>query len=137
AVGFDRDGWLTLAQSAETAANRLLGELDALAPSRSQGEMFASGWKWDSPKDVAEALKAVGCSVEATNDNALAALDHPLAQKLRDYRAARKLASTYGAGWIAHAPIGRIHAGWRQLGANSGRMACTKPNLQNLPRDPR
>src|SRR5262249_9721606 len=46
-------------------------------------------------------------------------------------------ASTYGADWLRHAPAGRIHAGWRQLGANSGRMACTKPNLQNLPRDQR
>jgi DNA polymerase-1 len=30
-----------------------------------------------------------------------------------------------------------VYAGWRQLGANSGRMACTAPNLQNLPRDVR
>src|SRR5262249_26688529 len=28
----------------------------------------------------------------------------------------------------------RVYAGWRQLGADTGRMACKAPNLQNLPR---
>jgi DNA polymerase I-like protein with 3'-5' exonuclease and polymerase domains len=134
-VGFDRDGWRANAESAKATADRLSGELDALAPPRQQAELFGSGWKWDSPQDVTAVLMALGCSVESTKDNALVALDHPLAETLRDYRAARKLASTYGIDWLAHAPTGRIYAGWRQLGANSGRMACTKPNLQNLPRD--
>jgi DNA polymerase-1 len=30
-----------------------------------------------------------------------------------------------------------VHADWFQIGAQSGRMACRNPNLQNLPRDPR
>jgi DNA polymerase I-like protein with 3'-5' exonuclease and polymerase domains len=48
------------------------------------------------------------------------------------------LGGTYEANWLTFVTSsGRIHAGWRQLGANSGRMACSKPNLQNLPRDPR
>src|SRR5262249_38059839 len=31
---------------------------------------------------------------------------------------------------------GRIFPHWRQIGADTGRMACSEPNLQNLPRDP-
>src|SRR4030095_9620137 len=33
---------------------------------------------------------------------------------------------------------GRLYAAWKQIGAGaSGRMSCKKPNLQQLPRDPR
>ena len=31
---------------------------------------------------------------------------------------------------------GRIHADYHQIGAETGRMACARPNLQNIPRDP-
>jgi DNA polymerase-1 len=137
-VGFDRAAWDALTAGAAAEAERLAGELDRAAPPRAQGEMFGSGWKWDSPKDVAGALRAAGHAVEGTDDNALAALDHPLAALLRDYRAAAKLATTYGSNWFRGSyRDGRVYAGWRQLGANSGRMACREPNLQNLPRNPR
>jgi len=98
--------------------------------------MFGTGWKWDSPQHVAEALQAIGHAVADTHDNTLATIGHPLAALLRDYRAAQKLAKTYGRNWGKGAyRDGRIFARWRQLGANSGRMACSAPNLQNLPRD--
>jgi DNA polymerase-1 len=137
-VAFDRDAWQSLADAAQAEAERLNDELDRAAPPRAQGEMFGTGWKWDSPQHVAEALRAVGHAVEDTHDNTLAAIDHQLAALLRDYRAAQKLAKTYGPKWGKGAyRDGRIFAGWRQLGANSGRMACSAPNLQNLPRDVR
>jgi DNA polymerase-1 len=137
-VGFDRAAWQALADAARAEADRLAGELDRAAPPRAQGELFGSGWKWDSPKDVAAALQAVGCDVTGTDDDTLAALDNPLANLLRDYRAAKKRATTYGPQWLKGAYRGgRVYAGWRQLGAASGRMACAAPNLQNLPRDPR
>jgi DNA polymerase I-like protein with 3'-5' exonuclease and polymerase domains len=135
-VGFDKAAWLALADGAQAETERLAGELDRAAPPRPQGELFGSGWKWDSPQHVAEALRAIGRPVADTDDDTLAALDHPLAVLLRDYRAAQKLATTYGATWLKGSDRGgRVYAGWRQLGANSGRMACSAPNLQNLPRD--
>jgi DNA polymerase-1 len=137
-VGFDRAAWLALADGARAEAERLAGELDRAAPPRSQREMFGSGWKWDSPQHVAAALQAVGCPVQGTDDDTLAAVDHPLARLLRDYRASKKLATTYGSKWLKQSYTGgRVYAGWRQLGAHSGRMACSAPNLQNLPRDAR
>jgi DNA polymerase-1 len=137
-VGFDKACWQSLADQARAEAERLAGALDRAAPPWSQGELFGTGWKWDSPQHVAEALRAVGHAVEGTDDNALAAIDHPLAALLRDYRAAKKLATTYGPGWLKGSYAGgRVYASWRQLGANSGRMACSAPNLQNLPRDAR
>jgi DNA polymerase-1 len=137
-VAFDQAGWEKRAAAAQAEAERLAGELDRAAPPRDQGELFGSGWKWDSPQHVAAALQAVGCPVQGTDDDTLAAVDHPLAERLRDYRAAKKLATTYGAKWLKGSyRNGRVYAAWRQLGAHSGRMACSAPNLQNLPRDPR
>jgi DNA polymerase I-like protein with 3'-5' exonuclease and polymerase domains len=137
-VGFDTDAWLTLATEAAAEAERLSGELDRLAPPPSQPELFGSGWKWTRPKHVAAALAAVGHPVEHADDNTLAAIDHPLAALLRDYRAAKKRAGTYGPHWLKGSYAGgRIYAGWRQMGAAPGRMTCSRPNLQNLPRDAR
>jgi DNA polymerase-1 len=77
----------------------------------------------------------MGIELECTDDDALATVSHPLAELVRKYRAARKRASTYGTEWLQHvSPDGRVYAGWRQIGADSGRMSCTDPNLQNLPR---
>jgi DNA polymerase-1 len=135
-IGFDGKAWSALAMEAEVEAERLTDKLDRTAPARTQKEMFGSGWNWNSPKDVAAALAAEGFSVERTDDNTLAAIDHPLAGLLRDYRAANKRARTYGPQWIKGSyRDGRVYAGWRQLGAESGRMSCSAPNLQNLPRD--
>jgi DNA polymerase I-like protein with 3'-5' exonuclease and polymerase domains len=133
-VPFDRERWLGLAAAAKADADRLTAELNAAAPPR-PGTLFAEPWNWDSPEQVQRALELAGCPVGSTRDGVLAELDHPLARLLRDHREARKRETTYGAGWLDHvAPDGRIYPRWVQLGANSGRMACSSPNMQNLPR---
>jgi DNA polymerase-1 len=81
-------------------------------------------------------LRAIGIELPNANDDSLAAVDHPLAVLLRDYRSANKLATTYGKVWVKNAyRDGRLYPSWKQIGADSGRMACSAPNLQNLPRD--
>jgi DNA polymerase-1 len=60
-----------------------------------------------------------------------------LADLLRRYRAAAKLAGTYGRAWLDFIGAdGRIRCLWKQTGAKTGRMASGEPNLQNLPKDP-
>src|SRR5208337_5365641 len=60
---------------------------------------------------------------------------HPIADKVRNHREARKRCSTYGKDWLKHVTSdGRVYANWRQIGAASGRMSCSSPNLQQLPR---
>jgi DNA polymerase-1 len=41
--------------------------------------------------------------------------------------------STYGYKLLEKVVDGRIYASWWQIGAGTGRMACSLPNLQNLP----
>jgi DNA polymerase-1 len=75
--------------------------------------------------------------VEKTDSDTLTGLDDPLAALLLDYRETVKRAGTYGESWLKdylHVLTGRVHADYFQLGAASGRMSCTHPNVQNLPR---
>jgi DNA polymerase I-like protein with 3'-5' exonuclease and polymerase domains len=135
---FDRAAWEALAATAGREAEDLARQLDGAAPPRDGYLQKAGAWNWSSPGQVKEAFEAAGVALEKTDDDALAALDHPLAGLLREYRSASKLASTYGTTWLKGAyHDGRLHAEWRQLGCITGRMASASPNLQNLPGDPR
>jgi DNA polymerase-1 len=135
---FDRSTWNLLAEEAAVQANRLADRLDAEAPLES-GRLLAEGAvNWSSPQQVVEVFGRLGIELPNADDDSLASIDHPLASLLRDYRSINKLATTYGKDWVKNAFCdGRLYPGWKQIGADSGRMACSKPNLQNLPRDPR
>jgi DNA polymerase-1 len=133
-VAFDRDAWDLLADAAQDDAEWRVLELNAAAPRRPQS-LDLDVWNWNSTDQIRAAFAAAGVTVKDTADETLAALDHPLARLLRQYREAKKRSSTYGKDWTKHvADDGRVYAHWRQLGAASGRMSCTDPNLQNLPR---
>jgi DNA polymerase I-like protein with 3'-5' exonuclease and polymerase domains len=134
----DAEGWETLAREAADEAKALSDKLGAEAPPLPGSLLLGEGWNWDSPAQVKEVFAALGVKLDKTDDDALAAVNHPLAELIRQYRSKQKLAGTYGLSWYGDAlQNGRVHAGWKQIGAESGRMACASPNLQNLPRDHR
>ena len=134
-VAFDGPGWKERAVASDRAKAEAVAELDRLAPERT-GEIFKDSWEWSKSAHIAEALKQVGHPVADTRDATLAGIDHPLAAALRTYRACEKQVSSYGNDWLDHAGAdGRIHPHWHQLRAASGRMACSDPNLQQVPRD--
>lgn len=136
-VGFDRPAWEELAAESASDAKRLRGRLDDLLPGGP--DLFGTAPRnWDSNPQVQAAFAAAGVTLDSTDDDALAAVDHPLADALRDYRGAGKLSSTYGTAWLKHAGAGgRVYCRWRQCGTMSGRMSAADPNLQQLPRDAR
>jgi DNA polymerase-1 len=135
---FDRAAWQALADEAQREAADLSRRLDEAAPPRDGYLNAAGAWSWDSPQQVKLAFEAAGCPVENTDDETLAAIDHPLADLLRQYRAAMKRTGTYGTDWLQHvASDGRIYPSWNQLGSVAGRTSCSVPNLQQVPRDPR
>ena len=92
-------------------------------------------WNWDSPKQVKSAFDALGVSLSKTDDDTLAKCPHPLAATLRRYRKVQKLLTAYGSDWVSRLVNGRIHPNWKQLEARTGRMACSDPNIQQLPKD--
>jgi DNA polymerase I-like protein with 3'-5' exonuclease and polymerase domains len=137
-VPFDRSAWDALAEEARHAADSLATRLDAVAPVQDGYLGMGGSWDWDSPHQVQAAFAAVGISLERTDEDHLAAVSHPLAELLRQYRAARKRWSTYGTDWAQYAAAdGRIYPHWNQLGSVAGRTSCSAPNVQQVPRDPR
>lgn len=111
-----------------------------------------------SSAQIAEALKRRGADLTFVTKTAtgkpsmdaenLAAVDDELARAIEEFRAEFKMLGTYvlpmlnrswDSGLRAYKePFiheGRIHANFRQVGARTGRMSCSDPNLQNLPRD--
>jgi DNA polymerase-1 len=135
-AGFDLDAWLALAATAEGEAEELRRQLDEQAPHKRGTLPGAYLWNWNSAADVKAVLAALGFPLDSTDDDALAGVNHPLTELLRLYRGARKRASTYGREWARFVEAGRLYSRWRQLGADTGRMSCSEPNLQNLPRNP-
>ncbi|VTT99013.1 dna-directed dna polymerase : DNA polymerase OS=Meiothermus silvanus (strain ATCC 700542 / DSM 9946 / VI-R2) GN=Mesil_1349 PE=3 SV=1: Prim-Pol: DUF3987: DNA_pol_A_exo1: DNA_pol_A [Gemmataceae bacterium] len=134
-VGFDRPAWEALAAEAEQKQDAVREQLDAAAP----GHNLTQSRNWNAPAEVTEAFASVGVTVTGTDDATLAAIDHPIAALVREYRGLAKLVGTYGKAWLKNvAADGRVYAAWKQLGAEAtGRMSCKEPNLQQLPRDPR
>ena len=134
-VGVSRDDWSALATTAREDAARLREQMGASAPT-TPGEMFVS-WKWDSPQDMKRLFAALGVNLDSTDDETLAGVNHPLAGLLRDYREATKRLGTYGECWLKNiADDGRVYARWNQTGSEAGRMSCSEPNMQQVPRDP-
>jgi DNA polymerase-1 len=142
-LGFDLDAWTVLAREAEAKVVDLAQKLTALATGALEATDLVAGRRdsWDSPKQVLKILHELGMNVDNTNEETLQAVkdNHPIVPVLLEYREQKKRAGTYGVDWLKHVnPVtGRIHASWAQVGAESGRMACSRPNLQSLPRDPR
>ncbi|MEP2532238.1 DNA polymerase I [Shimia sp.] len=63
------------------------------------------------------------------------ATEHEFAARVLDYRQLQKLKSTYTDALQDHinTDTGRVHTSYVQTGANTGRLASTDPNLQNIP----
>ncbi|MEO0653332.1 MAG: DNA polymerase I [Pseudomonadota bacterium] len=75
--------------------------------------------KYSTPADVLEDL----------------ATEHELPARVIDWRQLSKLKSTYTDALQEHinADTGRVHTSYSIAGANTGRLASTDPNLQNIP----
>ncbi|MCS3924908.1 DNA polymerase [Methanosalsum natronophilum] len=91
----------------------------------------------NSSDQLIRVLGKLGLELESTGSSVLQDhLDVPVIQHLLAYRKAEKMLNTYikkQKGYI-NPVTGRIHANFKQYGANTGRFSSSKPNLQNQPR---
>ncbi len=96
-----------------------LGEILFDKMSLPGGEKGKTG-AYATPADVLEDLAAEG---------------HDLPARVLDWRQIQKLKSTYTDALQTHIhpETGRVHTSYVQSGANTGRLASTDPNLQNIP----
>jgi len=84
-----------------------------------EGGKTGKGGKYATPADVLEDLATV----------------HDLPARVLDWRQLSKLKSTYTDALQDHInrDTGRVHTSYSIAGANTGRLASTDPNLQNIP----
>jgi DNA polymerase-1 len=136
-IRVDRD---TLSRMSNAFAQKMAGleaEIHELA-----GETFNVG----SPKQLGEILfdkmgleggKKGKTGAYATGADILEdlATEHELPARILDWRQLSKLKSTYTDALQdhIHPDTGRVHTSYVQTGANTGRLASTDPNLQNIP----
>jgi DNA polymerase-1 len=128
-VPFDAEAWREHLKEVEQEKLRLEEQLDRLAPGRPDGKKR----NWNSPQQVKEAFGLLGVDLPNTKEETLRRCDHPLAEVLLCHRGVSKILSTYGISLLEELEDGRLYGSWHQIGAETGRMSCSKRNLQQLP----
>jgi DNA polymerase-1 len=131
-----------LSRELTTDLNRLEAEI---------AEAAGGAINLNSPKQLATILfdklalpvlkkTKTGPSTDADVLEQLAELGHLVPRLLMEYRELQKLRSTYVdvLPQKVHRATGRIHTSFNQIGAATGRLSSSEPNLQNIPvRTPR
>jgi DNA polymerase I-like protein with 3'-5' exonuclease and polymerase domains len=137
-----KERWLDQLAIVEKKRALLADELqEILGKDAAQGSLFGpprANINLDSQQQVTEALTQMGIPLPDSTRNwklqPLAA-EYPVVAKLLDYRTVQKALTSYGQNMIEliNPVTGRLHADFRQIGAPTGRFACTNPNIQQVP----
>ena len=109
-------------------------------------ELAGQPFNLGSPKQLQEILfgklgikplKKTPSGAPSTDEDVLQelALDHPLPKVILEHRGLSKLKSTYTDKLprMIQPTTGRVHTCYNQAVANTGRLASSDPNLQNIP----
>jgi DNA polymerase I-like protein with 3'-5' exonuclease and polymerase domains len=138
----DKERWLEQLAIVEEKRGELANELqEMLGEGAAQASLFGpprANINLDSQQQVTETLTRLGIPVPDSTRNwklqPLAA-QYPVVAKLIEYRTMQKALTSYGHGMLEYInpKTGRLHADFRQIGAPTGRFACTNPNIQQVP----
>jgi DNA polymerase-1 len=137
-IKVDRARLARLSEEFAKEIGRLEGEIHEAA-----GQEFTVG----SPKQLGDILfdklgykggrkgKSGQYSTDVSVLEKLAAEGAPIARKVLDWRQLAKLKSTYTDALQAaiNPETGRVHTSYSLVGAQTGRLSSTDPNLQNIP----
>jgi len=118
----DVDKWTANAEKFDKISRKIREELD---------------FNPASPKQVKEALAKERIFISSTAASVLEKYpESPTAQSVLEFRGANKLASTYGMNFIYDflEKDNKIYANYWTIGAQTGRMASSNPNMQNIPK---
>lgn len=138
-----KDRWLEQLGIVEKRRIELAEQLQqVLAEESSQGSLFGGPQRedinLDSQQQLTKALNRLGIPVpESTRNWKLQPLaaQYPVIATLLEYRTVQKALTSYGTNMIdmINPVTHRLHADFRQIGAPTGRFACTNPNIQQVP----
>src|SRR6266567_6951213 len=137
-----KERWLEQLAIVEEKRAELANELqEMLGEGVAQASLFGpprANINLDSQQQVTEAMNRLGIPLPDSTRNwklqPLAA-QYPIVAKLLEYRTMQKALTSYGQNMIEfiNPKTGRLHADFRQIGAPTGRFACTNPNIQQVP----
>jgi DNA polymerase-1 len=91
----------------------------------------------NSPQQITDAFRQIGIELPDTRVWTLLKVDHQAARDLLEYRELQKKLGTYLETYASfiHPKTGRIHANFLQCRVPTGRLACTHPNIQQIPHE--
>jgi DNA polymerase I len=91
----------------------------------------------NSPQQITDAFRSLGIELPDTRVWTLLKVDHPAAKLLLEYRELQKKLGTYLETYpdFIDEKTGRIHANFLQCRVPTGRLACTTPNIQQIPHE--
>jgi DNA polymerase-1 len=138
-----KERWLEQLSIVEKRRVELAEQLQqVLAEESSQGSLFGGPQRddinLDSQQQLTKALTRLGIPVPDSTRNwklQPLAIEYPIIGTLLEYRTVQKALTSYGENMIEmiNPVTKRLHADFRQIGAPTGRFACTNPNIQQVP----
>jgi DNA polymerase-1 len=138
-VLIDVDKWKAIIAQHKIERARLEKEVLALlAGASANGHLYSAEHTVliiTSQKQIIEAFAHFGVKLEDTKEETLAKIDHPAAKKLLEFREHDKVVTAFGDSFLELLnPItNRIHPDFKQYGAETGRLSCQHPNVQQIP----
>jgi len=138
----DEERWRSQLNKVAAAQAKVANELqDMLAAGVAQASLFGRPEiNLDSRDAVSDAMVNLGIPMPNTTrawELQPLADQYPQIAKLLEYRGHAKITSSFGENILGYIEpsTGRIHADFRQIGAPTGRFACSSPNLQQIPHE--
>jgi DNA polymerase I-like protein with 3'-5' exonuclease and polymerase domains len=151
-VPVDKDRWLGIVEEAGANLGELRHSLDSLVGEPSEeirkrnakNKNIPAGrkekWNWDSHDQIKAAAATVGLALEKTSMDYLKLVDHEFTRALLAYREAKSGLATFGEKYFEPTEEGRevyldgrLYPSWGMCQADTGRMSCRDPNVQNIP----
>src|SRR5216684_5140469 len=138
----DKQRWLEQLAIVEKTRAELANELqEMLGEGVAQASLFGpsrANINLDSQMQVTDALNRLGIPLPDSTRNwklQPLAVQYPVVAQLLEYRTMQKALTSYGQNMLEfiNPKTGRLHADFRQIGAPTGRFACTNPNIQQVP----
>jgi len=141
-INLDTASWRDLLANTEKERDKALDTLytyteKPMTQMNLLGEDVVMGHNFDSNPFVLKLLHANGINVASTSKQDLALhINSPLVRVISSYCKAAKSLSGFLTPMLAmiHPKTGRLHPRYGQIGAWSGRMSCSNPNIQQIPR---
>ncbi|HZY65091.1 MAG TPA: bifunctional 3'-5' exonuclease/DNA polymerase [Rubrobacteraceae bacterium] len=139
-IKLDVEKWQRLTETVRARRDRAAEELESHFPPP-DGVLPLEGLgprlNLNSPQQITDAFRSLGIELPDTKVWTLLKVEHPAAKALLRYRELQKKLGTYLETYASyiHPKTGRIHANFLQCRVPTGRLACTNPNVQQIPHE--